>query len=50
MLTNQWIQDFEYEMRLAEAEGRKPNSVPHFTAEDIKNLATELYEFVQDKS
>ena len=48
MLTNQWIQDFEYEMRLAEAgEG---NQIQFRTAEDIKNLATELYEFVQDKS
>lgn len=50
MLTQRWHQDFEYEMRLAEAEQRKPESVPHFTAEDIKNLATELYEFVQNNS
>ncbi len=50
MLTNRWHQDFEYEMRLSEAEQRKPNSIPHFTAEDIKSLATELYEFVQNNS
>lgn len=50
MLTHRWHQDFEYEMRLAEVEDRKPESVPHFNAEDIKSLATELYEFVQDNS
>ena len=50
MLTQRWHQDFEYEMRLAEAEDRKPKSIPHFTSEDIKQLATELYEFVQNNS
>ena len=50
MLTQRWHQDFEYEMRLAEAEDRKPESIPHFTSEDIKQLATELYEFVQNNS
>ena len=50
MLTNRWHQDFEYETRLAEAEKRKPNPTPHFTAEEIKTLATSLYEFYQDKA
>ena len=50
ILTNRWHQDFDYEMRLSEAEQRKPNSIPHFTAEEIKGLATELYEFVQNNS
>lgn len=50
MLNHRWRQDFEYEMRLAEVEQRKPESIPHYTSEDIKQLATELYEFVQDKT
>ena len=50
MLTNRWHQDFEYEMRVAEAEGRTPEPIPHFTTEDIKRLAIELYEFVEFKS
>ena len=50
MLTNRWHQDFEYEMRLAEVEKRKPNPTPHFTAEEVRRLAAELYEFVQDKT
>ena len=50
MLTNRWHQDFEYEMRLAEVEKRKPNPTPHFTAEEVRELAAELYEFVQNNS
>jgi len=50
MLYQQWHSKFNLEERIAAAEGRTMKDIPPPTADEIKALAKNLYEFVQDNS
>lgn len=50
MLYQSWHSKFEVEERVATAEGRPMKCTPPPTADEIKALAKNLYEFVEDNS
>lgn len=50
MLYQQWHSRFNLEEKIATAEGRTMRDIPPPTADEIKALAKNLYEFVQDNS